>query len=288
MHCVTLADLAATLSKHGPSLLDLRPNVPSEVILRYWTASRSRHELWHRAMGRYRDAQSTGNYRLIRDWWGEHRLVLEEIIVSELLTRVVAAIGAESVVPGETPSQDESPNHNHDHLASESHESLAAVTHGVYVAQLEASNRVGRIILDGKGAQVAELVRLNRLRYGVERWTDWLIGRVSVNLTRGYDYCIDAERAKTFCDEIRETNEGTHDDTTTWLMNAAMRDMLVRRTSAHAALPQANHHVASSVLALFRPELFDSDGFPKSMWLQRLQDNAAKMKPFDFAAVSPG
>lgn len=284
MHCVTIADLAATLSQYGPSLLDLRPNVPSEVILRYWTASRSRHELWHRAMGRYRDAQATGNYRLIRDWWGEHSLVLEEIIVSELLTRVVAAIGAESAAPGDSTDQG-GPT---DHVASESHESLAAVTHGVFVAQLEASNRVGRIILDGKGAQVAELVRLNRLRYGVERWTDWLIGRVSVNLTRGYDYCIDAERAKTFCDEIEETAVSTPDDTTTWLMNAAMRDMLVRRTSAEAALPQANHHVASSVLALFRPELFDAEGFPKSMWLRRLQDNAAKMKPFDFAAVSSG
>lgn len=280
MHCVTIADLAASLSQHGPTLLELRPNIPSEVILGYWTASRTRHELWHRAMARYRDAQAGGNYRHIRDWWGEHSQVLEEIIVSELLTRVVAAIGSETVVPHQE-GESESPS-------SECHESLAAITHGVYVAQLEASNRVGRIILDGKGAQVSELVRLNRLRYGVERWADWLIGRVSVHLTRGYDYCIDVERAKTFCDEIKETASLTPDDTTTWLMNAAMRDMLVRRTSSLVALPQANHHVASSVLALFRPELFDSGGFPKSMWLQRLQDNAAKMKPFDFAAVSNG
>lgn len=274
MHCVTLADLASTLSQHGPSLLELRPHIPAETIMGYWTASRSRHELWHRALARYRDANASGDARQTREWWTEHEVLLEEIIVSELLTRVIAAIGAESIVSecGED--------------STENHESLAAVTHGIYLSQLEASNRVANLILDANGARVQCIVRLNRLRYGVERWTDWLIGRVTVNLTRGYDYCIDIERAKTFCQEVRENVESSHDDTTTWLMNAAMRDMLVRRTSETTALPQANHQVASAALSLFRPELFDGDGIPKSLWLRRLQSSAAKMKPFDFAAVS--
>ncbi|MDV6033317.1 MAG: hypothetical protein F9B45_25170 [Phycisphaera sp. RhM] len=273
MHCVTLADLAATLSQHGPSLLELRPRVPSATIMRYWTASRSRHELWHRVMSRYRDAKNAGNYGRLADWWSEHRVVLEEILVSELLTRVVAAIGAE------TAATDGAENH-------ESHESLAAVTHGIYLGQIEASNRVAQIILESCGARVEDTVRLNRLRYGVERWTDWLIGRVSVHRDRSFQYSIDAERSKTFYDEVREGASCTHRDTTTWLMNAAMREMLVRRTSEKSALAHANHEVASSALALFRPELFDDYGVPKSVWLHRLQKNAAKLKPFDFALVS--
>ena len=270
MHCVTLADLAATLSQHGPSLLELRPRVPSDAIIRYWTASRSRHELWHRVMARYRDAKNVGNMRHLADWWVEHVVVLEEILVSELLARVVAAIGAE------TASISGAESH-------ESHHSLAAVTHNVYLAQVEATNRVAQIILESSGARVQDTVRLNRLRYGVERWTDWLIGRVSGNLDRSFEYCIDVERSKAFCEEVRESAESTHRDTTTWLMNAAMREMLVRRTSEESALPNANHQVATSALALFRPELFDGYGVPKSVWLHRLQKDAAKLKPFNFA-----
>jgi len=123
---------------------------------------------------------------------------------------------------------------------------------------------------------------LNRLRYGVGRWADWLIGRTSVDVSRGLDYCVDRDRATTFCQEIRETTGGHSSDLTTWMMNAAMREMLVRRTSEQAALPNANHQVATTVLALFRPELFDDYGVPKSLWLHRLQREAAKWKPFDF------
>lgn len=270
MHCVTLADLAATLSLHGPSLLELRPHIPSSTIMRYWTASRSRHELWHRVMGRYRDAKHGGNYGRLADWWSEHRVVMEEILVSELLSRVVAAIGAETTNIVESEIHD-------------SHDSLAAVTHGVYLSQIEASNRVAQIILESCGARVEDIVRLNRLRYGVERWTDWLIGRVSVNLDRSFQYSVDPGRSRTFCTEIREAAAGTHQDTTTWLMNAAMREMLVRRTSEESALGNANYEVASAALALFRPELFDDYGVPKSVWLHRLQKDAAKLKPFDFA-----
>ena len=242
--------------------------------MRYWTASRSRHELWHRVMGRYRDAKNSGSYAALADWWSQHLVVLEEVLVSELLARVVAAIGAETVSSPGT-------------ILHDSHDSLAVVTHGVYLGQIEATNRVAQIILESAGARVQDTVRLNRLRYGVERWADWLIGRVSVNLDRSFDYCIDEERARTFCQEVRESVSSSHRDTTTWLMNAAMRDMLVRRTSESSALGHANHEVASAALSLFRPELFDDHGVPKSLWLHRLQKDAAKLKPFNFA-VSNG
>jgi hypothetical protein len=271
MHCVTLADLAATLSQHGPSLLEVRSRVPADTILRYWTASRARHELWHRVMARHRDAKNTGDFTRLRDWWATHVVVLEEIIVSELLARVVAAISAETAVAAEPLSHD-------------GHDGLAAVTHGVFLSQIEASNRVANIVLDSSGATVQDTVRLNRLRCGVERWTDWLIGRVSLNRDRSFEYCIDVERSRTFGEEVRETSTHTHRDATTWLMNAAMREMLVQRTSEESALADANHQVASSALALFRPELFDDYGVPKSIWLTRLQSNAAKSKPFDFSA----
>ncbi len=271
MHCVTLADLAATLAQHGPSLLAVRSELTAQTIMRYWTASRSRHELWHRAMGRFREAKNRGDFMTLHHWWTEHAPVLEDVFVSELLSRVVAAIATEAVRRTESPG--------------ECDENLSAIAHGVFVAQLEASNRVSEILLDGGGARTRDIVSLNRLRYGVDRWSDWLVARISLHPSRCFDYAIDVERCKTFNEEVRETATGEHRDMTTWLMNAAMRDMLVRRTSDAAGLPNANYEVASAALGLFRPELFDDYGVPKSLWLHRLQREAAKMKPFDFAGT---
>ena len=258
MHCVYLADLAATLSQYGPEILKSRPEAPSDVLVRYWTKSRFRHELWHRAMSRYRELKNHGDFAQLRSWWNEHNVVLEEILVSELLARVVAALGAQ-------PDQGD----------DDRNASFTAITHGVFLSQVEASNRVARIILETSGSKIENIVRLNRLRYGVERWTDWLIGRVSLLGGRTWKYCIDESRAKTFCSEVRESAGGTQRDTTTWLMNAAMRDMLIRRTSSRTALPVANRDVASAALALFRPQMFDDYGVPKSLWFHKLQEQLA-------------
>ncbi|MCO8122521.1 hypothetical protein NHH03_12300 [Stieleria sp. TO1_6] len=214
-------------------------------------------------MARYRGAHNAGQSRSLREWWIEHSVVLEEILVSELLVRVVAAISNE-ILRMADPTDDKS--------VRSSHESLAAVTHGVFLSQTEASNRVAQLILEGHGARVQDTVRLNRLRYGVERWTDWLIGRISLDANRSFEYCIDLERAQSFHTEVRQRSADLEPDITTRLMRAAMRDMLTRRTSSESALPHANQQVASSALALFRPELFDDYGVPKSLWLRRLQD----------------
>ncbi len=56
-----------------------------------------------------------------------------------------------------------------------------------------------------------------------------------------------------------------------WLMNASMHDTLSRRTSQRAALPEANRAVCQSVLLMFRPNLFDSFGTLKSIWLHQLE-----------------
>ncbi|MEO1528887.1 MAG: hypothetical protein AAFX06_25995 [Planctomycetota bacterium] len=267
MHAVALADLAATLSQYGPSFLVSQPDVPSETTLRYWVACRSRHEMWHRAIGEHRDAARSGDSGRIAKWWNQNVAVLEEILISELLARVVAAIVGDG--------SDESDQADH--------QSLAAITHGVFISQLEASNRVAKLLLDGRGNSVHETIRLNRLRYGVERWTDWLIGRASVTLEHTLKFAICRDRAESFREELRENTRDVTNDPTTWLMNVAMREMLVRRTGEKAAFPDANYQVASSALALFRPELFDDYGAPKSLWLRRLEKEPSKLKPFDFA-----
>ncbi|MEM0925016.1 MAG: hypothetical protein AAGJ83_03175 [Planctomycetota bacterium] len=192
--------------------------------------------------------------------------MLEEILVSELLSRVIAAVGASLMGKRES-----SP--------TEAEINFETIVRGVYQAHNEASHRAIQILSEATGSSTPDRVRLNRLRHGIERWVDWLIGRVGGDLKATKEYCVDVERAIQFRNEVREGIHGSEHDVTTWLMNASMREMLSRRTHESALLPRANQKVAEAAIGLFRPELFDDFGVPKSLWLQRLQTEAIASRP---------
>jgi hypothetical protein len=251
MHCITLAELAAVLSQHAPAIIYRRTNIPSVAMVQYWASSRKRFELWHQAMARYTNAQRDGDALRLRRWWCQHIVVLEEVIVSEMLSRVVATLGAALDAISGT-------------------EEVGPITHAIHLSHLEAANRVQSLMLRGRGSSVQDAVRLNRLRTGVERWTDALVGRMCVQSTDWISYGFDQNRAATHARELRGYGHGPSRDAAAWLMNAAMRDMLSRRTTPQAALPEANQKVAESVMMMMQADLFDGVGALKSLWMQRI------------------
>jgi hypothetical protein len=257
MHSVLTADLAAILSHHGPAILYRKETVPPEAMTQYWATTRSRFELWHQAMARYRHAEQTGDSSALRQWWVEHVVVMEEVLVTDMLTRVVATLA-------------------HGLERDEEFKEIAPIAHAVHLTHLEARNRVQQIMLYGRGNSVQDAVRLNRLRQGVERWTDALIGRMATMEHGSVRYAIEPLRAGEYADDMRVHTTGPARDTTVWLMNAAMHDMLRRRTSPRAALPEANRAVVKSVMLMLRPDLFDSVGVLKSIWLHRLEFGAER------------
>jgi hypothetical protein len=252
MHSVLIADLAALASQHGPAIVRAHEEVPPEAVVQYWASSRSRMELWHQALTRYRAAQESGDSLAMQTWWHEHLVVMEEVLVTDMLTRVIAALAL---------GLDES---------SDREDEVSPVTHCIHLSHLDASNRVHKMMICGRGGSVQDAVRLNRLRRGVERWTDALIGRMSFQSPSTIQYAFDLGRAQQFALETRAYPSGPARDTAAWLMNAAMHDTLRRRTSTQSALPEANRAVATSVLMMMRPEHFDSVGVLKSLWMNRL------------------
>lgn len=254
MHAVRLADLAALISQHGPAILSHRQPVPSAALTHYWSSSRSRLDLWHQTIVRHKRAQESGDSSLLRRWWRDHLGVLEEILISEMLTRVTAALAA---ALDEVHRRDE----------------LSPITHAVHLAQLEAGNRVQHLMLDGRGCSVPDAVRLNRLRRASERWTDALLGRMAVDTPSMLHYSIDPGRAAAHAGEMRNYGHAAARETVAWLMNAAMHDTLARRSRPGVSLPQANQNVADSVMRMLRPDLFDSVGTFKSTWLNRIESD---------------
>ncbi|WP_442510908.1 hypothetical protein SH528x_002558 [Novipirellula sp. SH528] len=255
MHAVLLADLAAIISQNASTIAFRPRDEMSNAVTKYWTASRGRFELWHQVITRYRRAEQGGEGLAIRNWWNRHSIVLEEVLVSEVLCRVVAALG--KAMDAEKGIDDMSP-----------------ITDTVFRSHLEVSSRVHHLMLFGRGSSVRNTVRLNRLRQGVERWTDALLGRMIPYTDMAIAYAVDPTRATAYAEECAETEMIVQRETSCWLFNTAMHDMLMRRTSHQSALPRANQRVADSVMSLFRHDLFDSVGTMKSRWLRELETNA--------------
>ncbi len=252
MHSVFSADLAGLISHHGPAIIQRNIAIPSEALTEYWAASKSRFELWHQMLSRYRRYEQAGNSDGLKRWWKEHLTVLEEVLVTEMLTRVLAALAS-----GIESNVDE--------------KEISPVTQAVQTSHLEVRNRVQQVMLFGRGNSVHDVVRLNRLRQGVERWIDAMIGRMSSGHPEMLLFAIEPARASEYADEMRAYGEGAARNTAAWLMNAAMHDLIRRRTTAEAALPTANRMVVQSALRMLRPELFDDLGTMKSLWLNRFE-----------------
>jgi hypothetical protein len=255
MHSVLLVDLAAVVSEHGPAILYGRDTLSPEALTQYWTATHARLGLWHQAMARYSRAEQLDDPDAMEAWWSDHTPVMEEILVSELLTRIVAALGA---------GMD----------ARSAEEEISPVTHAILLNHLEASNRVHQIILNARGTAAAKAERLNRVRQGIESWTDVLLGRMAVRNAEPIQYAIDRERATEYAQEASLQGHGVTRKTCNALMNISMHDMISQRLSPDPALPAANREVSRSVMLMLRPELFDSVGSLKSLWMHRIENSA--------------
>ncbi|HBJ37123.1 MAG TPA: hypothetical protein DDZ51_20695 [Planctomycetaceae bacterium] len=251
MHCIELARIATFIAAQGASLAIVRPSIPASAITQYWVASRQRTELWNRGLARLVEMEATGRPLAIDGWWFEHVPMIEEILVSETLSRVMAAVGA--VLDDGIEDREIEP-----------------VTHSVFQTHLESRNRVLRILLFSRGRSVEQALRLNRLRRCVERWTDLLIAPLVRLRPDSVQFAIDAGRARAYASECSDDDRNRGSDGSDWLSAATLELSLGGLCDRRAALPQANQQIGESVLAYLRPELFDSLGVPYSTTTQRI------------------
>ncbi|MCC9656405.1 hypothetical protein [Rhodopirellula halodulae] len=253
MHVVQLTELASVLAYHGPAMMMQRHSISPEAIAEYWRASRNRLDLWHQVMARFNRVKATGDYYRMRCWWTEHMGVLEEILASEVLTRVVAAIG------------DGMDRRN-------SADECSPITQAIHLAHLEARNRVQWAILDRRGCSVTDAVRLNRLRRVTERWIDVLVGSLAAHDSELARFGMDLTRTRSHAAAARECVSTPSHETITWLTRAAMTEGFQKHMAKKASLPAANQGVSDSVILMMRADLFDSVGVLKSLWMHRIEN----------------
>jgi hypothetical protein len=250
MHARELVELAAIVSAHGPVLIRGCRQLSATSLQQYWTASKCRLDRWARSLKGFAGYADDAGEQRRRAQWPLVRGVLEEILTGEVLTRVWAA----------TLCAHDRHHHSND---------TEAIAQSVLIGHLEARHRVLTLLVRSPAIEAEGAVKLNHLRRRTERWTDLLVGYLA-GLYDVSQFAVDPERAKQFAEDLRYRSNlpaGRH----TWpLMLASLRAAFGEGLCSISPNADLNAQIASSILACFQPELFDSTGLLRSLWLTRL------------------
>jgi hypothetical protein len=251
MQARELVEVAALIAVNGRALVQENERLAPCEAERYWSASKCRGERWSRALRRYtvRIQETVGPCRL--GHWRAVRPAVEEILLSEVLTRVWTALAAA---------------HDRGRGASESE----PIARSVLFGQAEARNRALSLIVYGQGFTTQEAVELNRLRRRTERWNDMLLGCFAEAPER-QELSFDPQRTEEFAADLQSAGSRPNEEPAGRLILASLESGF--RKGPYLPSPNAdlNAKIAGSVLACLPAELSESTGLLQSLWLLRLE-----------------
>jgi hypothetical protein len=253
MHFRQLAEIGSWVATNSGALVYGSQDPTMLIATRYWTASKLRVQRWITALKTFEQDLRIPNGH---DCWPALQIVAQEIIVSELLTRVWSA----TVL-----------THDWYHQSDE----LFGLAHSVHLSHLEAKNRTIRLLMLGRADNEQAFDRINALRRRIERWTDLFLGQLP-HSEPAYRFGFDRNRVKDFYSEQRAAS-GTESLARQKVMVASFSTNLQRDSVSNSANPDLNREIASGILACFPCDRFDSTGGPKStgmIWLEKAHYDA--------------
>jgi hypothetical protein len=245
MHAHELADLAATMAVHGEQLIDADASLVDRSLAAYWKASRCRLDRWCRSLAAA-TRNGDGN-----DWTHDDIATVEEILVSEILSRVVAAIAVA---------------HDQRHATSES----APVARNIFHTHLDVKRRAIALFVAPPRDQT-QADDFLALRRQCDRWTDLLLAYLAP-LTSVEEFAASAARVGDFAFDTREhLRSGASSDMAVTMVVAGMRSNFQPRATGDSPNADLNLEIATALVGCFDPDFFDSHGHLQSAWLQRLR-----------------
>jgi hypothetical protein len=246
MHARELVELGALVAIHGSKFLQFTQLLTQRHLEDYWLASRTRHDRWAEILKEFEQATScAGSCQ-----WSLTRAVMEEILASELLTRVWTA--AACTYPGQSQEETWEP-----------------VVRSILSGHLEARNRVLHILVRGQGFSCEDGKQLHRIARQTQRWTDLLLGYLAgeADVT---PFAFDAARVRDFAVDLRDEHR-TNSSTLAWQLTlASLRHNYQKSLLMESPHGDLNQRIAASILACFHSDLWDASGGLPSTWLLRI------------------
>ncbi len=269
MHANQLVHLASLLSHHREALIHEADPVVPPALMDYWAAAKARHCRWADFLNAWQaehaSMKKTDAGQRERHW-NRTRACLEEILLSDLTTRVFAA--AAQAIDDRLGIREWSP-----------------VTGSIHQRQHEFRGRAMQLLLVDPDVPFKNRLALDQLRRRVERWTDFLLAPWSRQAdVSSFAFDVDrvADHAETLANGHRIGNE------TYWTLAQASLEGAFRRPMF--TLPfsaRLNRQIAVSILGCFPQSLFSLDGEDAPAWVPRLLRTARQTEQLLDAALRP-
>jgi hypothetical protein len=204
---------------------------------RYWAVARQRFERWQARLSLHRSrTESAGASRRVA-LWREIRPTIEEIFLSDVLTRMVAAFGTKLEAEG---------------LDSD----MGPIVYNIYSAQEDIRHRCLRLLV-APGLPVDQAVELNRIRHSLEHWTDAFLAYLS-DRPIVLRFAFKPERTQEFVDEISAQPSEQARQVAWQLLTASCQKWMAKNCSSTSANPQLNQQLGEATLAMLQPDRFPS------------------------------
>ena len=247
MQTAELVELAVLLVRQAPTPPKSDSAGSLGGIENYWTSSKCRFDRWGRTLKLLRE----GDRQAFIAAGGTARGLIEEILGSEILTRVWTAVVA--------AFDRRQGTHDND-----------IVARSVYIGHMEMRHRVLKLISEGTNLPWRDEVDLNRLRRRSELWTDMLLAPLS-SAGDAREFAFEPERLRQFADDLAPAGAGERDGSdATGFLKISVQAAAKNAFRSPAPNEDLNRAVASAVLEAFPGELFDSHGLFHSLWMLRL------------------
>jgi hypothetical protein len=239
------AEAAAILSSNSTHLIEFGEPISDESLQRYWDSSWQRQRTWMKLLSSkiHEQARSVSQFENLLT-------VLEEIFVSEILTRTFTAI----LIAGDQRLQ----------LTS-----AEPIARNVYRGHLQARQHALEILVNAPQMTTEQCAQVDRLRRKVERWTDLLLGPLVLRYNVG-EFCFSESRAKDFGSEHRTDTKLQTTDAVWSLVLVGLRLAFPQTRQLPPEREQLHNQVVESVLACFPSQAFRAEGPFKSANLGRL------------------
>ncbi len=248
MHAKQLAEIGGWLSICSGVFTQGGQPATATSAMRYWAASKCRLQRWQAALKVFEeDFQHPCE---MHDPWHAIEIVIQEVLISEVLTRVWTAVLIQ-----------------HDRVIQ--HNELQSIAHSVFIGHLEVRNRSLRLMIHNRPDNQAAYDRLDELRRRMERWIDLLLSRIS-DLELAVQFGFDEHRVRDFAAD-RHLEDLNRRDQVEKLLLASLTSSLHRGVKDWTANPDLNREIAAGVLACFPSDRFDSHGLPKSIMLMQME-----------------
>ncbi len=256
-----IAESAALVSSRASLLIEGRSGIPEAKLQCYWTNCRSRSNEWIKQLDCY---SCRLNEEVITEHpqiWMELEPLLNEIFVSEILTRVWAAVLTAT-------------DQRHQKKLS------APIARHTVSLHIDARHRAMSLMVSGPQVSLAELARVDRVRRKAERWSDILIGQF-VTRYGLEELAFDVQRSIEFADsQVREILKATDEPVWEFVL-AGIRIAFATLGSVSAPSAAAHSAILSSVMGCFPADIFDCMGLTRPVFQVRTERGpASDVSPF--------